>query len=319
MSLPPILDSVRAVGFLDLRSPVIVTNTSSLATAKQLGLGPAYVGDCHPRMLEDATLLVGIGSGRVMDRARAVGDLYSLPVLLIPTILSTDAAFSPVIAERNGEAVTYRDATPAVAIVLDEAVLTQFPWDRHLLALGDLLAIESATRDYARHQTTGDHVAEARALLDRVLDRGEALRHPSMASLVFLAECMREKITIGLRAGHACLEEGTEHYLAYFWEASGGKPTFHGNLLWAGLAASAVLQKWPEERLGLYRGIAGALPRVFRPVGLPPGASGQPNAWLGGVEQYCRRNRYLNTVLVDDLKSEILGRAAASWMAGKFS
>ena len=192
------------------------------------------------------------------------------------------------------------------------------PWERHLLGLGDLLAIESAARDNERREPSEVDAAAARAVLDRVIDQVEDLRHPSADGVRFLAECMQEKVAIGLRAGHPYYEEGTEHYLAYLWEARGGQAAFHGELLWAGLAASAVLQGWPERRRAVYRVLARTLAGVFRTPAQLAGTAAAPDLAFADAASYCRRNGYTNTVLLDDPSADVLQRAARAWTAATF-
>src|SRR5690606_32156701 len=180
-----------------------IAQGSSLAIARNLDLGRLFEQDDQLEDLEHASVVIGVGAGTTMDRARMWGDRLKAPVVLVPTVLSTDAPFSSVVAERSGEAVVYREMPPPAFVVLDESVLSVAPWRFHLLGLGDVLAIESATRDMGWRGVSTAGVEVARDLLRTIDRRAEWLATPSFGALRFLSEIMQRKVALGAEHGHS--------------------------------------------------------------------------------------------------------------------
>ena len=75
-------------------------------------------------------VLVGMGGGKTIDTAKIVADRAGLPVIVVPTIASTDAPCSgcAVIYWQDGtfEAVCYQKTNPA-AVLVDVGIIAAAP------------------------------------------------------------------------------------------------------------------------------------------------------------------------------------------------
>ncbi len=92
---------------------------------------------------EEADVMVGMGGGKVIDAAKIAADRADIPVIIVPTIASTDAPCSgcAVTYTPDGifEKVHYQRSNPAVVLV-DTDILAKAP-PRFLVAgMGDALA-----------------------------------------------------------------------------------------------------------------------------------------------------------------------------------
>ncbi len=114
-------------------------------------------------------VVVGVGGGKTIDVAKAVGFPLDLAVAIVPTLASTDAATSAlaVVYHENGQFAEYRffSRNPNLVLV-DSEVIAQAP-TRYLVAgMGDALAtwFEARTAAGAGRQNMAGGLASAAGL-----------------------------------------------------------------------------------------------------------------------------------------------------------
>ena len=149
-----------------------------------------FGGECSDEEIErlsklaaGVSLVVGVGGGKTLDTAKATAYTLNVPVLIAPTIASTDAPCSAlaVIYTASGEFKRYLvlPSNPDVVLV-DTRVVTQSPARFLVSGMGDALATwfeaESCQIKYAGNMTgnTGSMTAYALARLcyETLLDYG---------------------------------------------------------------------------------------------------------------------------------------------------
>ncbi len=90
-----------------------------------------------------AEVIVGLGGGKVIDTSKIAADRAGLPVIIVPTIASTDAPCSgcAVTYTEDGvfERVHYQRLNPAVVMV-DEDIIVKAPVRFLIAGMGDALA-----------------------------------------------------------------------------------------------------------------------------------------------------------------------------------
>jgi glycerol dehydrogenase len=88
-------------------------------------------------------VLVGMGGGKAIDTAKIAADRASIPVIVVPTIASTDAPCSgcAVLYSEDGvfESVCYQKSNPAVVLV-DMEIIAKAPVRFLVAGMGDALA-----------------------------------------------------------------------------------------------------------------------------------------------------------------------------------
>ncbi len=87
--------------------------------------------------------IVGVGGGKVLDLVKAVGDRLNIPVVTVPTIAATCAAWSALTIlhddEGRADGALFLKASPRV-VVADTAVLAKAPKRYLASGIGDTLA-----------------------------------------------------------------------------------------------------------------------------------------------------------------------------------
>ena len=111
-----------------------------------------FRGECSQRQIDQlvasaaehgCTAIVGIGGGKILDTAKSVAHYAGLPVVIVPTVASTDSPCSSlsVIYHDNGEFERYLflDACPDMVLV-DTAVIAKAPVKLLVAGMGDAMA-----------------------------------------------------------------------------------------------------------------------------------------------------------------------------------
>jgi len=144
---------------------------------------------------EQVDVVIGMGGGKVIDTAKIVADQASIPVIIVPTIASTDAPCSgcAVVYSEEGvfDSVYYQKANPA-AVLVDTGILAAAPVRFLVAGMGDALATwfeaRSCERTHSANEcggyctTVGLHIA--RLCYDTVLEYGPAAKIASENGLV---------------------------------------------------------------------------------------------------------------------------------------
>ncbi|MFC1890383.1 iron-containing alcohol dehydrogenase, partial [Thermodesulfobacteriota bacterium] len=184
-----------------------------------------------------ASAVFGVGGGSALDFAKFVAWARNLPLVLIPTILSVDAAFTRAIAVRERARVRYVGSILPQALLIDFALLSRAPRVLNLSGVGDILSIFTALWDW---KEAGDRfgdaydpeiASESRAVLDRLLAGVAVVRELREEGLHLLSESYRQEVGLCERFGNARPEEGSEHYIAYALEHRTGRQYLHGRLI----------------------------------------------------------------------------------------
>ncbi|MHC9540788.1 MAG: glycerol dehydrogenase [Vulcanimicrobiota bacterium] len=92
---------------------------------------------------KDVDVLVGMGGGKVIDTAKIAADRLGIPVVVVPTIASTDAPCSglAILYSEKGlfQSVNYQKMSPQVVLV-DTTVIADAPARFLISGMGDALA-----------------------------------------------------------------------------------------------------------------------------------------------------------------------------------
>lgn len=119
----------------------------TLAGARHIQYGGHCTEDDLQRLAEqsgdDRQLVIGVGGGALLDTAKALARRLRLPVVAIPTIAATCAAWTPLSVWYNsaGQASHYEIFNDANHLVLVEPeILLQAPAEYLLAGIGDTLA-----------------------------------------------------------------------------------------------------------------------------------------------------------------------------------
>ncbi len=104
-------------------------------------------------------ILVGVGGGKTIDTAKIAADRAGIPVVIVPTIASTDAPCSgcAVLYSDDGifERVYYQKMNPA-AVVVDTSIIAEAPTRFLVAGMGDALSTWFEARSCERTQSANE-------------------------------------------------------------------------------------------------------------------------------------------------------------------
>jgi glycerol dehydrogenase len=155
----------------------------------ELGRLSAAIAQAH------ADVLVGVGGGKTIDTAKIAADRAGLPVIVVPTIASTDAPTSgcAVIYTEDGvfDSVRYQRMNPA-AVLVDLGVIAAAPTRFLVAGMGDALSTWFEARTCERTHSanecggygTAAGFAIARLCYETLLSHGAAAKRASDRHLV---------------------------------------------------------------------------------------------------------------------------------------
>lgn len=106
-----------------------------------------------------ADVLVGMGGGKTIDTAKIAADRAGIPVIIVPSIASSDAPCSgcAVLYSNNGvfDSVYYQKTNPA-AVLVDTGIIAMAPTRFLIAGMGDALSTWFEARSCERTQSTNE-------------------------------------------------------------------------------------------------------------------------------------------------------------------
>ena len=216
------------------------------------------------KMVKDNRIevIIGIGGGKTHDTAKAVGDIMGIPVVIVPTVASTDApcsALSAVYTEKGAfESYIHLKDNPAV-VLLDTEIIAKSPTRLLVSGMGDALATYYEARaceqanasTYAGGTSTMTGLELARLCYRTVLEEGYTAK---LAADTDIPSKSLEKIveanvllsglafeSAGIAAAHA-ISNG-------FTQLPDCRGTYHGELVAFGTLVQLVLENAPREEI----------------------------------------------------------------------
>lgn len=203
--------------------------------------------------------VIAIGGGRPIDVAKSAALLAGLPVVAIPTQLSTDGIASPisVIADGPGDVVSERSALP-VAVLADLETIAAAPIGFARAGVGDLISNRTALIDWRIAADAGEETVDDFAALlascAHLLIEGLDLTPLSGGSLTpELAQRLLDGLVLsGLAmeiAGSSRPCSGAEHLISHALDALEPGTAPHGEQVAFGTLVVTALQGGDTRRV----------------------------------------------------------------------
>jgi glycerol-1-phosphate dehydrogenase [NAD(P)+] len=190
----------------------------------------------------------GIGGGSALDHAKFTAWKTGLPLVLVPSILSVDAAYTKAIGIREGSRVRYVGAMFPDHFLIDYGILQAADPLLNRAGVGDILSIFTALWDWREAGTRlGEFhdagiAAASEDLLQRMFDGAVEIGNCTEAGLHLLSELYVGEVRLCEMVGNARPEEGSEHYIAYCLEHQTRRHYLHGALVGMGVLLAGAIQ-----------------------------------------------------------------------------
>ena len=246
---------------------------------------PIYVaGNTKADMLAlaeacQAEVVYGIGGGLAIDTAKYVAAANGLPLVALPTILSTDAFLTDATGVRENGCVRYLPSKAPDTVIVDMDILCNAPAPMRASGAADVLSIATALWDWQEAEKMGVNPSNQRltpqtvdiagTLLQTLLDNAREIGRGTPTGLKLLLDLLCMEVQLCYLCGHSRVEEGSEHYFAYAIEdhltsasETSGETFLHGELVGLGILLMAVLQSQPWTQ---YRHALECLQINYRP------------------------------------------------------
>jgi glycerol dehydrogenase len=168
--LPALIELLGKKGMI-LASPSVIEKVlprSGLNLERQTIHTTSFLGECCEEELARLSLiitqkkvgvLVGMGGGKTIDSAKIAADRANIPVIVVPTIASTDAPCSgcAVLYSKNGifDSVCYQKTNPA-AVLVDLGIIAIAPTRFLVAGMGDALSTWFEARSCERTHSANE-------------------------------------------------------------------------------------------------------------------------------------------------------------------
>ncbi len=215
----------------------------------------------HVRAVELAAppcdTIVTIGGGQAADMGKYLAWKRQVPLVNIPTIVSTNAYVTQAVGVRNQGSVEYLGEVAPELVVVDYDLVRTAPQELNIAGCGDILSIYTATFDWRLAHDAGmeplgyseQAVSKASALLERLSDEADEIRTLTDRGIRTIVESYLEINDICIPLGHYRAEEGPEHFFAYNVEYLTRRTYVHGWLVGLGLQLMSQLQDNDPEHI----------------------------------------------------------------------
>ena len=199
-------------------------------------------------------VVYGVGGGQVADVAKYVAAKNDLPCVIVPTTLSVDGFFTPVVAARDNKTMHYQETGPVSHVIIDLDVISQAP--RHLRGAGivELLSMTTGLLDWEyadkrtlnraseTYQLWAAQVAASIAMQAYKIARG--VGNGNKTALRQLLDLMCVEVQLTNQLGHNRPQEGSEQYFAYAIEQRINAEDYtYADVLGPGILIAAALHK----------------------------------------------------------------------------
>ena len=293
--LPALIRLLGTKGLI-LASPSVtarVLPTCGLDLSGQAVHVESFRGECCEAELDRLSIIVarqhmdvmvGMGGGKTIDTAKIVADRAKIPVIIVPTIASSDAPCSGCAVVYSGdgvfECVTYQRTNPA-AVLVDLNIIAAAPTRFLVAGMGDALSTWFEARSCDRTQSRnecGGHSTRlgldaARLCYDTLLADGVAAkadneRHVVTPALDHIVEANTLLSGIGFESGGLATAHSVHNGLTAIAETHA---FYHGEKVAFGVLTGLHLTRAPAgESAAVYSFCEDVgLPTTLADIGVP--------------------------------------------------
>lgn len=214
-----------------------------------------YQLEALERSLPQVSAVVGLGGGTPTDAAKYIAWRRHLPVDLVPSITSVDAAVTKSVAARSGGHVTYIGHIVPRQVFVDYTLIAAAPPRLNRSGVGDILCAHAArwdwvlARDHRGERFDPQSADGVQGWMDRVSGGASEIYGVTPTGIRLIMEAFEDIRLICRRFGSSRPQEASDHTFAYNAEFQTGRSFLHGELVGLGTFVMACLQENDTEWL----------------------------------------------------------------------
>src|SRR5689334_22611142 len=259
---------IRDLDKLDEKRPAALLTSPSAWSAASSSLSLPLVVQAEPHSAdrnfldqlaanipEQVEVIYGVGGGLTCDVAKYVGRKNSIPVVLVPTVLSVDGFFTALVAVRENGTIAYDSVGPAESVIIDWDLIQHAP--RHLRGAGivELLTIVTGLLDWQYAAKLNKTTQETRfipwaasimaGIAQQAFKIADGVGEGKIESLETLLDLICMEVQLTNQLGHNRPQEGSEQYFAYAIEpkVARGHSVPYADLVGPGILIASALHK----------------------------------------------------------------------------
>lgn len=196
-------------------------------------------------------VIYAVGEDLAIDAGKYVASESKKPLVIIPTALSSDAAFTPLVTVWDKNQPTSLATGSAEEVVLDMAMLKNGPIYHRTAAITEVLSIVTALRDWSYAEQKGKTTPETKlvpwattisaTVAAQALKNAAALGSGDADALRTLVDLTCIMVQMDSQLGHRRASQGVEHIFAHAVHAD--PKILHAEKVGAGILIAAALYK----------------------------------------------------------------------------
>jgi glycerol-1-phosphate dehydrogenase [NAD(P)+] len=221
--------------------------------AEPEGVIPSLLDEMARDLPADVEVVYGVGGGMVADCAKYIAFRRGLPAVIVPTALSVDGFFTPIVAARMENSVHYVDTGAAEAAIIDWDVIRSAPPYIRGAGIVELLTIVTGILDWRYAAERKRNTPETRfipwaaglmaGIAQQAFKIAKGVGQGDSEALRNLLDLICIEVQITNQMGHTRPQEGSEQYFAYAAEprVGRGRPVPYADLVGPGILIASVL------------------------------------------------------------------------------
>ena len=193
--------------------------------------------------------VIGLGGGSSHDTAKYIALKRQVPLVQIPTILSSDASVTNAVGIREKGKVKYIGHVYPDKLLIDFSLLKKAPKELIRYGAADILSSHTALFDWrlafekGKEKFYQKEYEESKEILDELKINRFEINNVSEKGIRTIVKLYLHYAEIENRLKTARAQEGSEHFFAYNCEYVTKRTYVHGKLLALGITISCYLQK----------------------------------------------------------------------------
>ncbi|MEP7289161.1 MAG: iron-containing alcohol dehydrogenase [Chloroflexota bacterium] len=257
--------SFRGLSSIDEKRPVaLMTQPSAWAIVSQLVKLPLviqaeptrndseFVNYLAANLPAPVEAIYAIGEGSLIDVAKAVASANNIPLIVIPSAISSEAPFTPSALVRENGKLTATPTGSADEVIIDFDLIKRASPDVRAAGIVELLSIVSGLLDWGYSAQKGKFtpgtkpapwaMGIAAGIASQALKNAAAIGKGDSDALHLLVDLLCMMVQLDSQLGHHRASQGIEHIFAESVNADPG--VSHGERVAPGiLIASALYNK----------------------------------------------------------------------------